>query len=717
MKIVVVYNRESRNVINLFGTPNREKYGLKAIARIVDALKEGGHQVKALEGDKDLVARLEEFMPKVVSGERPGMVFNLSYGIQGQARYTHVPSILEMMGVPYVGSGPLAHSLALDKVVAKVLFLQHHVPTPRFAVLKDRDFELPAISFPLIVKPKNESTSFGLKVVKNEQELREGADVIFDKFEQAVLVEEFIEGREINVGLIGNGPPDAFPPAELDFGGGETVYSYEDKTHRSGREVTVVCPAPLTPDQISEAQRVARGAFESLGCFDCARVDLRLAPDGKFYVLEINSLPSLGPRGSFVRGAEVAGLDFPALINRLVDVASARYFGTPEPAHLPGSRGRRRQTVSDYLVGRRDRIEQRLQEWVNVTSRTDDPVGQELAFERLDRTMTQIGMKAIDTGSRTPAIRAWQTDAGLDGGTLLIGHLDTPLSGGARHSEFRREPEWLSGDGIGVSRGPLVALEFALRAGKSVAKLQKTPVAVLYYGDEGRDCRYSGHVIAELAARASRVLVLRPAGAEGELIVGRRGLRKYSLTVEGQAVRLGAASRKKAAMHWLFERMPAVYALNDRRSRIALSVADIGIDAYPMNVAHRVNLVLQVSYPTTDSIEKAESRLKEALGGGAKWTLSTVSDRPPMIESASNRALAKSIVHRAKKMEIRLKTNTSALPSAAGHVPDTVPVVCGLGPVTIDQNTVVEKVSRISLVQRTILLASLLFENEDDGDA
>ena len=111
MKIVIAYNRESRNVINLFGMPNKETIGLKTIKRISDALRSGGHQVIAVEGDKDLVDRLEEFMPRVVKGERPGMVFNVSYGIQGQARYTHVPSILEMVGIPYVGSGPLAHSL------------------------------------------------------------------------------------------------------------------------------------------------------------------------------------------------------------------------------------------------------------------------------------------------------------------------------------------------------------------------------------------------------------------------------------------------------------------------------------------------------------------------------------------------------------------------------------------------------------------------------
>jgi D-alanine-D-alanine ligase len=102
MKVAVVYNRDSQRVINLFGMPNQEKIGMKTIRRLVDALKTGGHQVAAFEADKDLVATLEDFMPQVVQGERPGMVFNVSYGLQGQARYSHVPSILEMVGIPYV---------------------------------------------------------------------------------------------------------------------------------------------------------------------------------------------------------------------------------------------------------------------------------------------------------------------------------------------------------------------------------------------------------------------------------------------------------------------------------------------------------------------------------------------------------------------------------------------------------------------------------------
>ena len=342
----------SRNVINLFGMPNRERIGLKTIRRLVDALKKGGHQVISLEADKDLVERLEDFMPQVVRGERPGMVFNVSYGLQGQARYTHVPSILEMVGIPYVGSGPLGHSLALDKVVTKMLLRQRGVPTPDFAVLDTPDAELPPdLAYPMIVKPKNEAVSFGLKIVNDEADLREASGVIYSEFRQPVLAEQYVEGREINVGVLGNDPVEAFQPVLLDFGDGAQIYTYEDKTGRSGRQIRPVCPAPIGDELTEKAREIAILTFNVLGLNDCARVDMRLDEAGQLYVLEANSLPSLGEHGSYLVGADHAGLDFTGFVNRLVDVATARYFGVPGVRRWSGAR--RMSTARSCSTSRR----------------------------------------------------------------------------------------------------------------------------------------------------------------------------------------------------------------------------------------------------------------------------------------------------------------------------------------------------------------------------
>jgi D-alanine-D-alanine ligase len=211
-----------------------------------------------------------------------------------------------------------------------MIFRESGLPTPDFAVLDGPDFAAPDLDYPLIVKPRHEAGSFGVAVVHNEKELRDASSAVFDSFQQGVLVEKYIDGREINVGLLGNNPPDVFPPVELIFGkGGPKVFTLEDKKGLSGRKIRHRCPPDLDYATISKAQELARKAFSALGCADWARVDMRIDKNGEFHILELNSLPSLGLRGSYVTGAKQAGLDFASLINRLVEVADARYFGTP----------------------------------------------------------------------------------------------------------------------------------------------------------------------------------------------------------------------------------------------------------------------------------------------------------------------------------------------------------------------------------------------------
>jgi D-alanine-D-alanine ligase len=711
MKIAVVYNRESRNVINLFGVPNREKYGQKNIARIVAALKKGGHSVMALEGDKDLVPKLEEFMPKVVKGERPGMVFNLSYGIQGQARYTHVPGILEMMGLPYVGSGPLAHSLALDKVVAKVLFAQNGVPTPRWAVLKEPDFPEPDLGYPMIVKPKNESTSFGLEIVHSEEDLRRAAGVIFAEFGQAVLVEEYIDGREINVGLIGNDPPESLPPAELVFERGPKIYTMDDKKGKGERRVSVQCPADLPPDMAQRAQTIARAAFDSLGCADCARVDLRLSPEGEFSVLEINSLPSLGEHGSYTHAAAAAGLDFAGLINRLVEVASARYFGTPQPPEIGRQRRDPRQNVFEYLTRRRDQIEERVRFWTEHDSRTDDAVGMDVVFEEIGRTLSDLGLRSTATG-RPANARLWETEAGLDDGVLVVVNADVPLAHETHRQAFRREPEWLTGEGVGTSRGPLAMLELALRAGRSARVLRQRRLGVLVFGDEGRSCADSRDDIAAAARRASRVIVLRPVGADGRVVSARRGLRTYRLTVESASLRIGQAPRSNQAVPALFEDLHTIQSLGDRKARTSVVVTDIRMQNYPQRAPHAATVTIKVSYPTAAAADRLEEAVRSTLGRRRTWRLRLVSDRPPMPQRAVNTAFYQEVAELASSWDIPVEAQRSVLPSAAGLVPPGVACLCGLGPIAEGINTPQERISRFSLVQRTLLLAQILVHQD-----
>jgi len=712
VKVAIVYNRDLRNVINLFGIPNREIIGKKTIERIANALRAGRHQVKAFEGDKDLVDRLEEFMPRVIKGELPGLVFNVSYGIQGQARYAHIPSILEMVGIPYVGSGPLAHGLALDKVVAKMIFHQHGIPTPDFAVMDSWEDELPDLKFPLIVKPKNEAVSFGIQIVRDQKDLRKAIKAVIDEFNQPALVEEYIQGKEINVGLIGNNPPEIFTPVELVFPRkGPRIYTYADKTRRSGRQIKYKCPASLTRKQHEYARKMARKAFDVLGCYDCARVDMRLDKQGNLYILEVNSLPSLGGHGSYLIGAAKAGLDFSAVINRLVEVASTRYFGTPRPGRLNLKNSDPGVLIHTFLTERRDRIERQIESWTNLSSRSDDPVGTRQALNKLTESMESIGLKSAEDFTNIPFVRTWETQAGLTDGTLLVGHLDVPVESTLPSQSFRRDPEWLHGEGIGLSRAPLVVLEYVLRGLRNIRVLSKIPLGILYYTDEGLDCKYSAELIQKAANKAKQVLVLRPGNPENKIVIQRRGQRKYIVSAETSPKRLGKLTRNPDALQWVAAKIEKVMELSSRNDRLAVAVSDIKSMSYPMLLPHRVTMTISVSYGHEKMADAAEKQIREILGQGTvKCSLEVVSDRPPMKLRNCNRKLAKKLIDIAEQWDIPVAQESSLWPTVGGLVPKGIGTVCGLGPVARNLYTPHEAVQRISVLQRALLLAEFLLK-------
>jgi D-alanine-D-alanine ligase len=333
MNIAIVRNRSRSGVINQFGQRCPEKYGKRTIEQVAEALRDGGHSVAVVEGDKTLLAALERVMPPdPVTRQPTGLVLNMAYGIQGAARYTHVPAMLELAGVPYTGASPLGHAVSLDKVVAKQLLQSATIPTPAFTLMDAPQIPIAPLSYPLIVKPRHESTSYGLTLAHNRDELDEAVVAIVGKYGQAALVEEYIDGREVCVALLGNDPPQALPVVELAFDERALrVLTWDDKYHRRADEPQKLCPAPLSPALRETVEHVAQATFAACHARDYARVDIRIDAEGRPWVLEINSMASLGAGGSYVRAARAAGYTFEGLVNRIVDVAHERYFGEAAP--------------------------------------------------------------------------------------------------------------------------------------------------------------------------------------------------------------------------------------------------------------------------------------------------------------------------------------------------------------------------------------------------
>ena len=326
MKVAVVSNQKHEGVVNRFGQPCPEKYSPSHVQAAYDAIAAAGYETAYIEADKQMLSAIEKFMPpNPISGRPTGLVFNMAYGIQGHDRYTHVPALLELAGVPYTGSTPLGHAVALDKAVTKVVARSAGVPTPAFAVCKSVMDTPHDLRYPLVVKPLHESTSYGLALVHNGVELGEAVEQVICEFRQPALVEEYVSGREFNVGLLGDAELEVFPVLELDFGSREfALMTWGDKFHKRPDEPAKVCPAKIDSDLYRRLQELAIATFRACKLRDYARVDLRVDANGNPQMLEINSMASLGPNGSFMTAAQVAGYTTETVVQRIVQVAATR---------------------------------------------------------------------------------------------------------------------------------------------------------------------------------------------------------------------------------------------------------------------------------------------------------------------------------------------------------------------------------------------------------
>jgi D-alanine-D-alanine ligase len=184
------------------------------------------------------------------------------------------------------------------------------------------------LRFPVVVKPIHESTSFGLQLVHEAAALPEAVRTIVATYQQDALVEEYIEGREVCVGLLGNEDMEFLPLVEQDFGDRPVkLLTWDDKMHRADIEPGKICPAPLDAPLARRLREISLATFRACHCQDYARVDIRIDAQGNPYVLEINSMASLGLGGSYMLAAKTSGYSEASLVVRILEVARQRYYG------------------------------------------------------------------------------------------------------------------------------------------------------------------------------------------------------------------------------------------------------------------------------------------------------------------------------------------------------------------------------------------------------
>lgn len=297
---------------------------IHAQALVLESL---GHEVE-LWGDGEALVR------RLLDGPRVDLVWNIAEGTGGgRCREARVPALLEMFNVPYTGSDPLTLAATLDKDCAKRLVAASGVATPRWTLF-DGDWQaaaaqLAGLQYPLFVKPAFEGSSKGIvskSILHDRNELTSALEQLFETYRQPVLVEEFIDGDELTVGLVGNGPPDVLGIMRVvprNSGGAPFVYSLEVKRDWQ-RQVRYECPAALQPADTAAVRQAAIACWQALGCRDVARVDFRLR-DGVPYFLEANPLPGLSPTsGDLVLLSGQVGIEYPDLVARILQAALER---------------------------------------------------------------------------------------------------------------------------------------------------------------------------------------------------------------------------------------------------------------------------------------------------------------------------------------------------------------------------------------------------------
>jgi D-alanine-D-alanine ligase len=321
----------------------------KATAAEVDlseigVLEEKEDIARALQalGYRTMIFNVDGNIPRLVNfleTERPDLIFNLCESIKNEAIHEmHIAGIYELYDIPYTGSGPLTLGTALNKTRVKEILHFHGLPSPRFQVIKSpiRINLDENLTFPLIVKPSREDASIGIdntSVVYNINELRKKVKYVVEQFDQPALVEEYIDGRELNVAVMGNRKPEVFPISEIDMTtlpkDLPRIITYNAKWGKGTTEyenTKGVCPALLPPELETHIKSLALQAYQLIGCRDYARVDFRLSKDHQPYILEVNPNPDISDDAGFARSARAAGFSFDQFVGKLLECTLERTY-------------------------------------------------------------------------------------------------------------------------------------------------------------------------------------------------------------------------------------------------------------------------------------------------------------------------------------------------------------------------------------------------------
>lgn len=291
------------------GPSNEREISLRSGKAVHNALLEEGIDSIFLDVKKDI--------RDIIKNSCIDIAFITLHGRYGEDGT--VQKMLEDSGIPYTGSGVKASALALDKAATKKEFFKKRVPTPGYVTIEKGKYDMldaERLGFPLVVKPHLEGSSIGLSIVHDPALARDAVDRAFE-YGEKVILEEYIKGRELTVGVLDDEP---LPVIEIVTR--NSVYDYDAKYRNTDTQYLV--PAKIGKEKFEEARRLGKEAHESLGCRSFSRVDMIMDLSGKIFVLEVNTIPGMTERSLLPKAAEAAGLRFNALCVKILENVLAR---------------------------------------------------------------------------------------------------------------------------------------------------------------------------------------------------------------------------------------------------------------------------------------------------------------------------------------------------------------------------------------------------------
>lgn len=713
MKVAIIYNKDIQGVINTFGMQNKEFYHEKTVKKVAQSLEKAGHNVSVLDGNKQIIERLENFMPRVMEGEQMGMVFNMAYGIQGESRYTHIPSMLEMLGVPYVGSSPSGHALALDKVLTKIIWKNNNLPTPEFWVFNSANEDLSSVIYPVIVKPKMESVSFGLKVVYNEQDLKEAIHFIVTEFDQQALVEQFIRGREFCVGLIGNSPVETFPVLEIDLEGDpDAIQTVDDKQSKPKKKV---CPANISDEIAEEMKKLSIEAFKVLNLRDFSRVDIRLDENNNIYLLEINSMASLGDSGSYPTAAKVAGYNFETLVNKMLDVAAVRYFSSDLMSKLPSEQNNGKVSqearMRSFIKARQQQTEKLLKKLVDTDSYVRNVDGVNHCSELISKELSQLGFTheiypQLEVGNIMYFTNSFNKDVDY----LILLPIDNRVKL-ADHENYKEHEQYLEGTGIWENKGGIAITISALQVLKFIRTLKKIKIGILLVTDSSIDGRYSKSIIQQKAEKANKVISISGSSKNGGLILSRSGSALYRL--ESKLVNKNEPENVSLTAMNFNKTISSITDISRNDKENVIAPYDIQFKSNIFKVRAHGFAGISVRYNSKEILSQIEDKIKKIINSQKRSKVYQVQfegglKRPAMVQTEEIKDFYKSIQSLAKKIDVRITNEHRWSSSDICHIEKDCAKIDGLGPVGEFLPSNNERIIRHSLIERAHLLSLIL---------